>query len=241
MSDDALSFLDDQTPEQPEQVEAIAAEPEPVAEVKGEEPAAPPAAVEREQAIPIQALLDERDRRQKAERDAEELRRWRAEQEAKQTRQPPPDIFTDPDLRFQYERQQIQQSLLGVKLEQSRFLAERDFGAETVAEAYAYFDKNPQLSQQLLSHPSPFHAAVDFYKRQKVAEEIGADPDAWRTKQREALAAELREQIRQEVLAEMQPAQTRPRLPGSLAAAPAAGRAGEPRPRGSAFDAAFGS
>lgn len=239
---DKLAFLDDEQPEPEAEVsEAVEAEEiEAEGEGQGEQEAAPPAAVEQEKpgAIPISALLDERERRQKAEREAEELRQWRAQIEAKQKAQPAPDFFTDPDQRLAYERNQFQAQFTALKLQQSRFLAERDFGAEEVKAAYAYFDQHPHLSQQLLEHPSPFHAAVEFYKRQRVAEEIGADPEAWKASQMEA----IKEQLRAEIMAELGgTAQPKPRLPGSLASAPAAGKAGEPRARGSAFDAAFGS
>lgn len=238
---DKLAFLDDEQPE-PEKVEVEAqADPEIQPEpTKGEPEAAPPAAVEAEKpsAIPISALLDERERRQKAEREAEELRQWRAKMEAQEKAQPAPDFFTDPDQRLAYERQQFQAQFTAMKLQQSRFLAEREFGAEVVNEAYAYFDRNPHLSHQFLDHASPFHAAVEFYKRQKVAEEIGADPEAWKASQ----MATIKEQLRAEIMAELQgTVQPKPRIPGSLASAPAAGKAGEPMARGSAFDAAFGS
>lgn len=238
---DKLDFLNGEQTEpevetvEAEQVEAVAPEPE-----KGEPEAAPPAAVveEKPSAIPISALLDERDRRQKAEREAEELRQWRKQIEAQQNAKPAPDFYADPDQRLAYERNQFQAQFTAMKLQQSRFLAERDFGAEEVKAAYAYFDQNPQLSHQLLEHPSPFHAAVELYKRQRVVEEIGADPEAWKTKQMEA----IKEQLRAELMAEQQGiAPPKPRIPGSLASAPAAGKAGEPRARGSAFDAAFGS
>lgn len=241
---DKLDFLDNEQTEpevETEEVEAeqVEAEAAPEPETGEPEEAAPPAAVEPEKpgSIPISALLDERERRQKAEREAEELRKFRQQIEAHRHQQPAPDFFQDPDQRLAYERQQFQTQFTAMKLQQSRFLAEREFGADVVNEAYAYFDEHPQLSHQLLNHPSPFHAAVEFYKKQKVAEEIGADPEAWKAKQVET----LREQLRQELMAEMQTAQPQSRpIPGSLASAPAAGKAGEPRARGSAFDAAFG-
>jgi len=239
MSEDKLDFLDGK----PAEVEPAPAEPvvlaEPTAD-KGEPPAqepvsAPPAEPsEKQHVAPLTALLDEREKRQAAEREAAELREWRRQQEERQRAVQAPDPRQDPDGALAYERAMFQAQLTNTRLQTSRFLAEKDFGADVVAEAFAFFDKNPALSHQFVDHPSPFHAAVEFYKRQKVAEEVGADPEAWRAKEREA--------IRAQILAEMQaqPAQPKPRLPGSLAAAPAAGVAGEPASKGSAFDAAFG-
>jgi hypothetical protein len=245
MSEDKLDFLDGQpaevTPEPPQAEPVVLPEPE---AGKGEpeaQPApasAPPAEPEEKQHVaPLTALLDEREKRQAAERELQELRNWRQQQEAQaraaQIRAPDPR--QDPDGALEFERQHFQKQLYNTRLSTSRFLAEQQFGADTVAEAFAFFDKNPALSHQFVDHPSPFHAAVEFYKRQKVAEEVGADPDAYR--------ARLETEIREKIMAEMQsaqPAQPKPRLPGSLAAAPAAGGAGEPAARGSAFDAAFG-
>lgn len=236
MSESALEFLDGE----PAKVEApepeTVAAPEPPAD-KGEPaapaaPSAPPAEPDtRQHVAPLTALLDEREKRQEAER---KLRDYEAQHRA-QKAQPAPDFATDPAAALEYQRQVFQQQLYNTRLTTSRFMAEKDFGADTVKEAFEFFDRNPALSHQFVDHPSPFHAAVEFYKRQRVAEEVGADPAAYRAK--------LEAEIRAQVLAEMQttqPVQPKPRLPGSLAAAPAAGTQGEPRPKGSSFDAAFG-
>ena len=116
-------------------------------------------------------------------------------------------------------------------MQQSKFLAEREFGAETVNEAVAYFDKNPAASQQFMNHPSPFHAAVEFYQRQKTVEEIGADPEAYK--------ASLREQIRAELEAELKTTvQPKPKAPPpSMASAPSSGQGG--KSPGNGFDALF--
>lgn len=230
MDGDKLNFLDETAPEAAAEATPAMPEPQPsVVEAKGEPPAAPPAAPEEKaSSIPISALLDERERRQKAEREAEEGRQYRRQMEERQREA----ALQDPEQRQVYERQQIHGMIMEQRLSQSHFLAEREFGKEEVAAAYAYFDQHPQLSSQLLNHPSPFHAAVEFVRRQRIADEVGADPEAWRAKEREKLRAEL--------MAEIQPVQPQQRLPGSLAAAPAAGPAGEPRAQGSAFDAAFG-
>lgn len=247
MSDDKLDFLDESTeaaaveaeaeaPE-PEQPEAVKATPEPEAAPQEDEPKAegtgetkagpPPAGEEKQSFIPVTALLDEREKRQKAEREAEALRQWRAQVEAQQRQgQKKPDFFDNPD-------QAVQQALVATKVQQSRFFAERDFGAETVNEAMAYFDLHPQHTQQFLSHPSPFHAAVEFYKRQKFLDEV-KDPDEWRNAERERL--------KQELMAELQAAPPQPSAskapPPSMAKAPATGR--DAIAPGNAFESLFG-
>lgn len=242
MANDKLDFLD-KAEDEPEAVDAVEEQPEPIenpepepVEAEGEKPEdpAPPAeSKEADKSIPLTALLDERERRQALQRELDDLRRWKQQQEAAKEAPKAPDFYESPDDRLQYERSQFQQMLMATKMQQSQFLASREYGEETVNEALAWFDRHPQLSHQFVNHPSPMHAAVEFYKRQKVAEEIGTDPDGYRQK----LEAEIREKLMAEI---QQETPARPKPPASLASAPAAGK-GEPRSRGSAFDAAFGA
>ena len=244
MDADKLSFLDDEpettdaeAPEQPPEdvkaEEAPEATEEP-AEVEGkgetEKEAAPPAASDEKTHgnVPLAALLDEREKRQKLEREAEELRRWRQQYEAQQTQQQRPDFFDNPEAALSQVQQQFQAQLVGEKLKQSRFLAEREYGAELVQEAYAYFDANPAQSHALLGEPSPFHAAVEHYRKAKLADEIGNDPEAYKARLRAELEAEIAQKAPQKPAAP----------PRSLASAPGAG--GETMTPGSAFDQLFG-
>lgn len=246
MSDGKLDFLDE-TPEaeEPEAVEAATLEPKPEAEGTGETASPPEAPVETPKApeahtAPLTALLDEREKRQAAERELNQLREWRRQQEAqaRAAQQKVPDVFEDPQGFVAHSQQTFQSALIGTKMEMSKFLAERDFGAELVNEAFAFYEANPQLSQQFVSHPSPWHAGVEFYKQQKAIQEIGNDPEGWKKSQMDT----LREQIKAELLAEMQGAvPAKPKPPVSLAGQPAAGR-GEPKAApGSAFDQIFGT
>ena len=238
MDADKLAFFEDEpeaeAPEaeapQPEDVKAeeeTEVAEQPAAEGKGEDKeAAPPAAPEEKQPghVPLSALLDEREKRQKFEREVEELRRWRAQQEAQRQK---PDFFENPEAALSQVQQQVQQQMVAEKLRTSRFLAEREFGPDLVKEAYAYFDQNPEQSHALINEPSPFHAAVEHYRRQKLLTEIGTDPDAYRAK--------LRAELEAEIARKAPPKPAAP--PRSLASAPNAG--GETTPPGSAFDELF--
>jgi hypothetical protein len=229
---DKLEFLE-QTEAEPVADQTPDPAPEPVLTGETQDAGPPPAAEDKDQRIPITALLDEREKRQQFAREAEEARReverLRQQLTASQPQQKAPDWFEKPDEAIRHHIAPIAQQVLSVKLEQSRFLAERDFGAETVAEAFEFFNQNPQLSHQLLNNPSPFHAAVDFYKRQKVMSQIEGDPEAWINAQVEARL--------QERLANVQPSPAKTAAPPpSLARAPAAG-SGESMKPGSAFDA----
>ena len=253
MSDDKLGFLDETseevteapeveveepTAEEPQEVKAEEPEAPEVEEAAdtGEEEAAPPVAEveEKPQAIPVTALLDEREKRQLAERKAEETARQLAEMQARirasQEQQKAPDWDMDPQAAAQYQAQTIQQQIQAQRLEQSKFFAAREFGAEAVNEAIAYFDQNPQLSHQFTNEPSPFHAAVEFYQKQKFLSEVGENPDAYKES--------LREQIRQELMAEMTGPTSKPKAPPpSIAKAPSTGR--DAITPGSTFDNMF--
>lgn len=219
MSD--LPFLEEEPTEvvaEPEQVEAA---PE---ESKGEPEAAPPAEPKEDRHIPITALLDEREKRQAKEREAEELRRQLAELQAAQ--KPKPDFFDNPEAHLTAVQQQAQQLAIQTRLDISRAVAEDKFGAETVAAAYAFFEANPALSQPLLKSPLPFVEAVKVYQRHKAMEEIGTDPEAYR--------ARIEEEVRQKLLAEAPKPKT---PPPSIATAP--GVSGAPAPA-TGFQALFG-
>lgn len=232
MSDDLDAMFDHEQPTPEELVEQSA----PEVESKGEEPpvtpdAAPPAAQEeRHQHVPITALLDERDKRKAAQHELEELRRWKAEQEAR-THQPPPDFYENPEARLQMEREAIQRALVADRVERSRHLAVREHGQAFVEEVVNFFNdpKHAPKSHEFLGHPFPMEAAITYYRQQKALTEMGDDPAAYRER--------LREELRQELLQQAQPA-PKPNIPPSMASAPSAGSTGNNS--GSLFDQMIG-
>ena len=242
MDKDKLDFLEERaeevTPDEPDTVE-VAAEPEaPKGEKQAEAeapapepaPSAPPAPEPDIQRIPLTAMLDEREKRQNAERELAEMRRQIAAMQQQKEQPAPPDFYEKPDERLAFERQRFEAELHNRFISQSRFLAEKDFGKELVDEAYGFFDQpqNRYMTQQFAQHPSPYHAAVEFYKKQKFLNEVN-DPDAWREQERE--------RIRQELLAEVS-SPSRPKAPPpSMAKAPAVGT--EAIAPGNAFDGLF--
>ena len=147
-------------------VEATEPEPEAVeVEVKAEpEPKAP----DEPQMVPVGVVQELR----------RELREMKAAQ-SQQTQKAAPDVFDDPEGFSKHLSEAVEARATGTKLEMSRFMAEREFGKDVVDAAYEYFDQHPEQSRDLLKHPSPFHAAVEHFNRQRVTAEIGNDPDAW--------------------------------------------------------------
>lgn len=229
MEADKLSFLDEDEPVEEASLDDVAEEPveEPVEEpeqaVEGEQDAEPPAAEPEPKPdhIPLTALLDEREKRQEAQRQLEALQR----QIAMRQPQEKPDFFDDPDRALRQAVEPMQVALTQQKLSQSRFLAEREFGKELVDRAFEYFDQHPAESGQLLNHPSPFHAAVEYFQQH--------DPQ-----ERERLFNEQVEARAKEIAAQ-QLTPTRPKAPPpSMATARGVGKdAIQP---GNAFDALFG-
>lgn len=208
--------------------------PEPEPEQKspegtGEDAAPPAATEEKPSSIPVTALLDEREKRQRAERDLEELRAWRAKAEqeqrdaqqkawAERNQQKPPDLYDDPDKRLQYERQQAQAMVWNERLNMSEMVVRSSVGDEVVDAAVAAFgqevQRNPTLYQEMQQQRNPYDFVVKWHKRHQFLSEVG-DPDAWREAERQ--------RIREEVLAESNPQPSPAKAPpGSLASAPSA-------------------
>lgn len=146
---------------EPEQGEEVAApeQPEPP------QPA-PPTAAE------FKGMLDEREKRQKFEAEAEGLRR-EIEQLRQQTREKPPSPEFDwdnPETRFNHVEQATKQAVLQSKVQQSQFFAEKEFGAELVQEADTWVRQQPpHVLQNMIEQPSPYHAAVEAMKRDRAA------------------------------------------------------------------------
>ena len=206
------------------------------------ETSAPPADDRQDKghSVPVTALLDEREKRQRIEAEAEQMRREVAEyrRREEQARQKPveaPDILEDPAGYRQHVEQVFDQRLNAQRLQMSRFMAEREFGKETVDAAFEFFNRHPRDSWALIQEPSPFHAAVDAYKRAQAVEEFGTDPNAYREKLRAEMEAEMRESIRAELAAEMTP--NRPKSPPrSLAGMASSGSNAPPIPVDPLFD-----
>ena len=169
--------------------------------------AAPPAAVEREpHAVPLSAVLDERERRQRAEAQLAMLQRRIAEQ---QSQQQVPDPVENAADYTRYVQGNFERQLMATKLQQSEFFARDKFGDALVDEALQFFDENPQESHRFIHEPSPFHAAVKFYEQQKQVRERSA-PD---------FEEKLRAKIRAEIEAELRGPRPSPAIRPSLATA----------------------
>lgn len=204
MSEDLNNILSGVEAKEPEAVEPEKAEPEkaeaePVEQEKVEEPEkSEESADDTPKDIPYAVFKSTReDLRGQLEETRRELERVRASQQPKPEPEKAPDILENPEAYNTYVANQVNQAVTRTKLEQSRFFAEREFGKGEVEEAMGFFDQNPHLSHQFLNEPSPFHSAVEFVRKQKVANEIGNDPAAYKEK----LKAEILKEIEADMAA----------------------------------------
>ncbi len=179
---ETMEKLFGQMPEQGEampepQVEAPAAPVEqqaeqPVADAPEAAPAPAPEPAKPEPGfIPIAAMLDEREKRQRLEREVEELRKAQAEQQAKAT--PQPDPILDPEA---YQAHVAQQVEIG-RQRMSAAMAVDKYGEDTVKAAEAAFNaalaRNPGLAQEIANSVHPYDYAVKWHRKQQLAGEIG--------------------------------------------------------------------
>lgn len=250
MTKDDLSELFDEPTDEVEAPEAEAAAPEPEAtteqaeapapeaeaepeptEGTGETEAAPPAAEKgKDQHVPITALRDEREKRQReqaraeaAERKLQEFQRWREHQEAAR-QQPQIDPVLEPEKALAHVQQQFQEQLWNERCQISEVMARQAVGEEAVEAAKAAFleeaQRNPALGMEIRNQAHPYDFVVKWHKRQQAMAEIGEDPDAYRARLREEVMRELAQQTPQTA---PQPSTRTPAPPRSLSSAPAAG------------------
>lgn len=124
------------------------------------------------------ALKEKEDRAKALERENADLR-----QRSQQPAQPQQD---DPEIRF-----------LKAELRISERFARREHGNEMFEETRDWLAQRPDLEQWALGQEDPWEAAISTYRREKLADEIGNDPDKWRETERDRIRAELEAEMGQ--------------------------------------------
>jgi len=152
------------------------------------ERAVPPAAEQEASHVPVQALKDERRKRQELERrmQAYEANMRQAQQ------QPPPDVYQDPEGALSHVRQQFQHELTRTRLDMSVAMARTQHQDYEDAET-AFIEAvhaNPNLYNQMLNDPHPAGFAYRVGKQVQAYREIGSDPVTYRDKVRQEIEAE---------------------------------------------------
>lgn len=147
---------------------------------------APPAPAKEEKPqgdwIPRKAVEDERRKRQELERKLAEFEARLAQ--PKQEPPPPPDWDIDPRTAAEQFQFQIQEQLYRTRVEMaSELMRERhaDFD-EIVGIAVEKAQANPMLHRQIVTSPNPAKMAYEIGRKMKFLNEIGDDPESYRSR-----------------------------------------------------------
>lgn len=146
-----------------------------------EEEAGDPEVEEREpRQVPINALLDERDKRKALEARIAE---FEAQQQQKQPEAEVPDPYDDPKGYADYQQQQINAARVEAKFEISDRFARQQHGEETVQGAIdwaaAKAQAEPMFAAQYMQQQDPIGWIVQQHKRDAMLADIGDSPDDW--------------------------------------------------------------
>jgi len=189
-------------------------------------PVAPEPPPQPARTVPLPELMEERHKRQMAEREREAARRelelvQRFIEGQRQQQPPPPPIdpVTDPEGAFRAlaERQaliaqRLEEQSLHQRANTSEMLARRDHGDEKV-EAAVQAAVAAGINRNFMMQPDPYGALMRWHAAQQVAQEVGTDLQAYRQK----VEAEIRERLIAEARAAGKPAPQN--LPPSLSTA----------------------
>lgn len=151
-----------------------------------------PSAV-KEPAIPPSRLREEAEARRRADQENADLRaRIRLLEEARNPPQPatPPDIFTSPEEWANQQIDPVRNQVMEVNEFWSRRFAEKEHGADKVAEAYTALSdaitsgkiNGPQALAELKKSQDPYGDIVGWHQRNSLLSEIGSDPKAYEQK-----------------------------------------------------------
>jgi hypothetical protein len=139
----------------------------------------------------LSAVLDEREKRQKAVKEAEELREKLAKYE--ESKNADVSIFEDEQGFLAKQEQKTQEALRNTALNMSEAFAESVFGEEKVAAAKQWMQeegiKSPYALDQFNSAKLPYHTIIKLYDDDQARR----DPEAYKAQLREELLAELKE------------------------------------------------
>jgi hypothetical protein len=168
--------------------EEVGDEPVPVPEAALEEAPAEPVKEKPDHRIPLTELLNEREKRQNAERQREayeqELSQLRQQMQALQTPREPIDIFANPEAYTQSIEQQMGEKLRAMEANFSLRLAHNKHG-EVFTEAFQEVMQRPlqdPMRQQVINSSDPGETLVSLYQRERTLKEVGTDPAAYKAK-----------------------------------------------------------
>lgn len=174
-------------------------------EVEEVEEVTPPVTEEKSKEVPIQAMLDERDKRKEAQLRAEALQ---AEiDKLKETNQEKPDFWENPDAALQALRNEViekeikplQDQMTSAYIDLSRQMTRSFVGdAEYDAAEKAFADaakQNPLLVQQALESGNPGKYMYDTGKQFNAIDSAGGDLDSLKAQWRQEWEAEQKSKL----------------------------------------------
>lgn len=167
----------------------------------GQEAPAPKAEPEPEKdhRIPIRELLDERDRRQAAEREREALRqRIAAYERQQQAPQQRPDPSYDPEAYAEYVEQTVGGRVKSVEeMVRDRFVnmtfaAEHEQHGEKFEKAMSALEqaRDPRVVSEIQNAVNPGKALMKWHSRHVAHSEVGDDIDGFKQKHRSQLMSD---------------------------------------------------
>ena len=169
MAEDALDAI------APEPVVEPVAAPEPALEPATEASPAPtpePPVEKPDHSVPLAKYLDTRD-------ELKELKRWKAEQEARAEAPKVPDPIDDPQGHHAYLQREMGQALTAQKFEMSKVMAEQQHGADVVEAALTWAQdrasKDPTFVQEYMASAHPIDVVVRQHKRDSLVSQLPTD------------------------------------------------------------------
>ena len=133
-----------------------------------------------------------------------------------------PDILEDPDGFTGFMGDQLQKIQQSTRAEMSEVMAIEAYGQDVVNEAFAAAKASGE-GARFLNSRHPYGDMVKWHKQQRVLQEIGDDPDAYRQK----IETEVRQKIEADIAAQ-QAKQMAAQAPPSMAKTNGTGGSADP-------------
>lgn len=168
----------------PERVEEAPVAPEALNQEAETHTAAEEAEVRQ---VPLNVVLDERDRRKAAEQERD---RYKQQWEAAQQRQQPqnvPDPYDDPQGFAAYQEQRVQEAVTQQRFQMSELMAKQQHGEEVVTKASQWAlekaNSDPTFAAAYHRQAHPIDWIVQQHKRDAIMSDIGDNVDDWFTRE----------------------------------------------------------